>query len=65
MNEDGSMSRVPDLEVFKKKHNLKWCSIEELIKYRRKNEMLVKCEQTAKLPTRHGEFDISVLQRIC
>ncbi len=60
MNKDGSMSRVPDLEVFRKKHNLKWCSIEELIKYRRKNEVLVKCEQTAKLPTRHGEFDIAV-----
>jgi 3,4-dihydroxy 2-butanone 4-phosphate synthase/GTP cyclohydrolase II len=60
MNEDGSMSRIPDLDLFRKKHNLKWCSIEELIKYRRKNEVLIACEQTAKLPTRHGEFDISV-----
>ncbi len=60
MNEDGTMARIPDLQEFRKKHSLKWCSIEDLIKYRRKNELLVKCEQTAKLPTRHGEFDIAV-----
>lgn len=60
MNEDGTMSRIPDLEEFRKEHNLKWCSIEELIKYRRKNEVLVTGEQTAKLPTKHGEFDITV-----
>ncbi len=60
MNEDGTMARVPDLVGFKAKHNLKWCTIEEIVKYRRQNEKLINCEQTASLPTKHGEFEISV-----
>ena len=60
MNEDGSMSRVPDLMKFKDIHNLKMCTIEEIVKYRRQHEQLIKCEQGAKLPTRHGDFNIKV-----
>jgi 3,4-dihydroxy 2-butanone 4-phosphate synthase/GTP cyclohydrolase II len=41
MNEDGTMARVPQLIEFSKKHGLKIITIEELIKYRRKNEKLI------------------------
>jgi 3,4-dihydroxy 2-butanone 4-phosphate synthase/GTP cyclohydrolase II len=58
MNEDGTMARVPQLFEFSKKHGLKIITIEELIKYRRKNEKLVTAAAKAKLPTEFGEFEI-------
>ena len=58
MNEDGTMARIPELNKFRKKHNLKWCSIADLIAYRRKNEMLIHKEQEANLPTEFGEFKL-------
>lgn len=58
MNEDGTMARVPQLMEFSKKHGLKIITIEELIKYRRKNEKLVTAAARAKLPTEYGEFTI-------
>src|SRR5271163_1206286 len=42
VNEDGSMARLPDLLEFKRKHNLKICSIEGLIAYRRAREVLIE-----------------------
>ncbi len=56
MNEDGTMSRVPDLIPFCKKHNLKMVTVADLIKYRRKNEKLVQRVADARLPTRFGDF---------
>ena len=56
MNEDGSMARTPELLEFAKKHNLKICTIKDLIQYRRKAEKLVKVVTEAKLPTEFGEF---------
>jgi len=58
MNEDGTMARIPELNQFRKKNNLKWCSIADLIAYRRKNEMLIHKEQVAELPTEYGAFKI-------
>jgi len=58
MNDDGSMARLPELKKFCKKHNLKLCSIADLIAYRRKNEKLVKREQKVKMPTKYGDFDL-------
>ena len=54
MNEDGSMSRMPDLEVFAKKHNLKIVTIAHLIDYRLHNESLVRRAATTVLPTVYG-----------
>ena len=34
LHEDGTMARMPDLDVFAKEHDLKICSIAELIRYR-------------------------------
>ncbi len=56
MNEDGSMSRIPDLLEFSKKHNLKICSIASLIEFRRKSEKLVERIAETRLPTEFGEF---------
>jgi len=56
MNEDGTMSRVPDLVPYCKKHNLKMVTVADLIKYRRKNEKLVQRVADARLPTRFGDF---------
>jgi 3,4-dihydroxy 2-butanone 4-phosphate synthase/GTP cyclohydrolase II len=58
MNDDGSMARAPQLDEFRKKHGLKWCSVADLIAYRRKNERLIKREQDAMLPTKFGEFKL-------
>ncbi len=58
MNEDGSMARMPALNEFRKKHNLKWCSIAEIISYRRKNEVLVRKEEVVKMPTDYGLFNL-------
>jgi 3,4-dihydroxy 2-butanone 4-phosphate synthase/GTP cyclohydrolase II len=58
LNDDGSMARLPDLRNFCGKHNLKMCSIADLIEYRRRREKLVKREIALKLPTDFGEFDL-------
>ena len=58
MNDDGSMARIPELDKFRKKHSLKWCSIAEIIAYRRNNEILVRKEQSVKLPTDFGFFQL-------
>lgn len=60
MNDDGSMARVPDLVKFQKKHNLKWCTIADLIAYRRKNENLITREEVVNLPTKHGQFKLYI-----
>jgi 3,4-dihydroxy 2-butanone 4-phosphate synthase/GTP cyclohydrolase II len=57
-NPDGTMARLPDLATFCKTHGLKMCTIEELIKFRRQRERLIKRELAVKLPTKHGEFDL-------
>lgn len=54
MNDDGTMARMPDLQIFAKKHGLKIVTIAELIKYRLKNECLVRRIAEAKLPTKYG-----------
>jgi len=56
MNDDGTMARMPDLEIFSRNHDLKIVSIADLIAYRMKHEMLVHRASTVKLPTKYGEF---------
>jgi 3,4-dihydroxy 2-butanone 4-phosphate synthase / GTP cyclohydrolase II len=58
MNPDGSMARLPDLREFCARHGLKLCTIEDLIKYRRQRERLIRRELAVKMPTAHGEFDL-------
>ena len=54
MNDDGTMARMPDLEIFSGKHGLKIVTIADLIKYRMNKESLVRRVATAKLPTKYG-----------
>ncbi|MHB8920261.1 MAG: bifunctional 3,4-dihydroxy-2-butanone-4-phosphate synthase/GTP cyclohydrolase II [Halothiobacillus sp.] len=56
LNEDGSMARRPDLEVFAATHNLKIGSIEELIRYRMKHERSIERVSESPLCTKEGEF---------
>ena len=58
VNEDGSMARLPDLLEFKRKHNLKICSIEALISYRRAREVLIERLEVVNLPTNYGDFQL-------
>jgi len=64
MNEDGTMARMPQLIEFGKKHNIKIITIADLIKYRLKNERLVKKVVEAELPTKYGLFKIYVFENI-
>ena len=54
MNEDGTMSRMPDLELFAKEHNLLIVSVADLISYRLQKEKLVKKVAEVKLPSDFG-----------
>jgi 3,4-dihydroxy 2-butanone 4-phosphate synthase/GTP cyclohydrolase II len=56
VNDDGTMSRLPDLEGFCREHGLALVSIADLVDYRRRRETQVKAIAEARLPTRHGEF---------
>ena len=58
MSDDGSMARLPELVDFAKKHGLKICTIEALIKYRRTREKLVERMEVVKLPSEYGDFDL-------
>src|SRR5579862_1723498 len=60
VKEDGSMARLPDLRAFAARHGLKMCTIEDLIKYRRQREKLIRRELSLKLPTQLGDFDLIV-----
>ncbi|OPY65842.1 MAG: Riboflavin biosynthesis protein RibBA [Syntrophorhabdus sp. PtaU1.Bin050] len=54
MSEDGTMSRLPDLELFADRYGLKIGTIADLIGYRMKNEHLVRRVAETKIPTRFG-----------
>ena len=56
MNEDGTMSRVPQLLEFCKQHNLKMLTVADLIRYRMRHERYVRRIAEAVLPTRYGDF---------
>jgi 3,4-dihydroxy 2-butanone 4-phosphate synthase/GTP cyclohydrolase II len=62
MNEDGTMARVPELTKFAKKHGLLMITIADLIKYRVRNETLVKRVANAKLPTQWGPFRVHIFE---
>ncbi|PCJ19882.1 MAG: bifunctional 3,4-dihydroxy-2-butanone-4-phosphate synthase/GTP cyclohydrolase II [Candidatus Cloacimonadota bacterium] len=64
MNEDGSMSRMPDLITFAKKHDLKICTVADIVEYRLKNETSVKEVAQSVLPTEHGDFEIKVFESV-
>jgi 3,4-dihydroxy 2-butanone 4-phosphate synthase/GTP cyclohydrolase II len=54
MKDDGTMARMPDLEVFAKNHQLKIATIADLINFRMKTECLVRRAASAIIPSRYG-----------
>jgi len=58
MNEDGTMSRVPELMQFAKHHAMKIVTIKDLIKYRTRIERFVHRTSATKLPTEFGDFTV-------
>ena len=64
LNSDGTMARWEDLIEFKKRHGLRLGTIQQLIEYRRRKEKLVVREQTVKLPTDYGPFDLHLYRNV-
>jgi 3,4-dihydroxy 2-butanone 4-phosphate synthase/GTP cyclohydrolase II len=62
MREDGEMARRPELEKFCEKHNLKMCTIADLISYRLKREQFVRRIESVMMPTRWGDFHLYAYQ---
>ncbi|CDM65772.1 3,4-dihydroxy-2-butanone-4-phosphate synthase [Pyrinomonas methylaliphatogenes] len=56
MNPDGTMARLPQLEEFARRHDLKIVSVADLIRYRMSKEVLVRRVVETDLPTVHGTF---------
>ena len=59
LNDDGTMARRPDLELFAKTHDLKIGTIADLIRYRLKNERSVERIHEETVETEHGTFALS------
>ncbi len=63
MKDDGTMARMPDLEVFAETHNIKIVTIADLIDYRMQNESLIRRMAEATIPTSFGgDFKIIVYE---
>lgn len=62
MKDDGTMARLPDLQVFAQQHGLKIGSIAALIEYRSRNESLVQRLGQRQLNTPQGPFDATVFR---
>ena len=62
MNDDGTMARLPDLQVFAETHGLKIGTIADLIQYRSRNESLVQALGRRTMQTPEGEFDAHVFR---
>ena len=58
MNDDGTMARVPDLELYCAKHELKMITVADLIAYRRQHDKLIERVVETQLPTKFGDFQV-------
>ena len=58
LNEDGTMARRPDLEVFAKEHDIKLGTIADLIEYRNQHETTIEQVARCNLPTEYGDFEL-------
>lgn len=54
MKDDGTMARMPDLEIFSKEHGIRICTIADLIDFRMQHESLIRRAAMARVPTRYG-----------
>ncbi|MDD6180793.1 MAG: bifunctional 3,4-dihydroxy-2-butanone-4-phosphate synthase/GTP cyclohydrolase II [Desulfovibrionaceae bacterium] len=59
MKDDGTMARMPDLEVFAAEHGLKIAAVKDIIRYRmERGQVSVRCDGHAHLPTMFGDFTV-------
>ncbi|HVP56791.1 MAG TPA: bifunctional 3,4-dihydroxy-2-butanone-4-phosphate synthase/GTP cyclohydrolase II [bacterium] len=64
MDDDGKMARVPRLTELAKQHGLKLVTIADLIEYRRRREVLVKCIAKTRLPSKYGDFQLYLYESL-
>jgi 3,4-dihydroxy 2-butanone 4-phosphate synthase / GTP cyclohydrolase II len=64
MNEDGTMARLPQLEEFARRHDLKIISVADLVRYRMRKELLVRRVAETELPTVYGHFRAIAFENI-
>ena len=64
VNDDGTMARRPELEIFAAQHGLHMITIADLIRFRRHREKLVRRVSEARIPTRHGDFTAYVFESL-
>lgn len=64
MNDDGTMSRLPELVEVAKKFDLKLVSIEDLVAYRMKHDSLIEKKEDFTIQTRFGEFRLRAYVQI-
>ncbi|HBB26539.1 MAG TPA: bifunctional 3,4-dihydroxy-2-butanone-4-phosphate synthase/GTP cyclohydrolase II [Bacteroidetes bacterium] len=62
LKHDGSMARVPDLMLMAKEQDLPIITVQDLIAYRRRAEILVRFVAEAKLPSEHGDFIVKIYE---
>ena len=60
IHDDGSMMRMDSLEHFAARHQIPLITVEDIVRYRRKREKLIKPISQARIPTDFGEFTASV-----
>ena len=58
LNEDGSMARVPQLKAFCAKHQLKMCTVADLIEMRMRSERLIERVETVPITNPYGEWEL-------
>ncbi len=64
MNENGTMARMPDLQIVAKKFGIKIITIKDLIAYRIKKESIIEKGVKAHLPTQYGDFHLIPFRQI-
>lgn len=64
MNDDGTMARMPELELFAQRHDLKIISVADLVRYRMEREPLIRRVVSTSLPTAYGLFDAVIFENL-
>jgi 3,4-dihydroxy 2-butanone 4-phosphate synthase / GTP cyclohydrolase II len=62
MKDDGTMARVPDLEKFSKRHEVKMVNVAQIVEYRRRYDEHVRCIGETRLPTKFGAFRLRIYE---
>ncbi len=61
---DGTMARLPQLMALAEEFDLKIASVEDVVKYRQRNETLIQEVTDVALPSRYGNFNLSFFENI-